>query len=85
MNDLHDGHFSFWYIYVELPGLAQLLSGEVSACNARAAGDVVRSLGQEGTLEEHMVTHSSILAWRITWTEEPGKLQSVGWQRVGQD
>ena len=43
------------------------------------------TLGQEDPLEEGMVTHSSILAWRITWTEEPGWLQSVGWQRVGKN
>ena len=36
----------------------------------------VRSLGQEDALEEEMVTHSGILAWRIPWTEEPGRLQS---------
>ena len=39
----------------------------------------VRSLGQEDALEEDMATHSSILAWRIPWTEEPGGLQSLGW------
>ena len=38
----------------------------------------VQSLGQEDSLEEHMATHSSILAWRISWTEEPGWLQSTG-------
>ena len=43
----------------------------------------VRSLGQEDPLEEGMVTHSSIRAWRILWTEEPGGLQSMGLQRVG--
>ena len=40
----------------------------------------VRSLGQEDPLEEDMATHSSILAWRIPWTEEPGGLQPLGWQ-----
>ena len=40
----------------------------------------VRSLGQEDPLEEEMATHSSILAWRIPWTEEPGGLQSMGSQ-----
>ena len=45
----------------------------------------VQSLGQEDPLEKGMATHSSILAWRITWTEEPGKLQSLGLQRVGHD
>ena len=43
----------------------------------------VQSLGQEDPLEEEMATHSSILAWRILWTEEPGRLQSEGAQRVG--
>ena len=45
----------------------------------------VRSLGQEDPLEEEMATHSSILAWRTPWTEEPGGLQSMGPQRVGHD
>ena len=43
----------------------------------------VRSLGWEDSLEEEMATHASILAWRIPWTEEPGRLQSMGSQRVG--
>ena len=42
----------------------------------------VQSLGLKDTLEEGMATHSSILAWRIPWTEEPGGLQSMGSQRV---
>ena len=45
----------------------------------------VRSLGQEHPLEKEMVIHSSILAWGIPWTEKPGRLQSTGLQRVGQD
>ena len=45
----------------------------------------VQSLGREDLLEKEMATHSSILAWKITWTEEPGRLQSMGWQRVGHD
>ena len=45
----------------------------------------VQSLGQEDPLEKGMATHSSILAWRIPWTEEPGELQSIGSQRVGHD
>ena len=45
----------------------------------------VRSLGWEDPLEEGIATHSSILAWRIPWTEEPGELQSMGSQRVGHD
>ena len=42
----------------------------------------VRSLGRENPLKKEMATHSSILAWRIPWTEEPGGLQSMGSQRV---
>ena len=45
----------------------------------------IRSLGREDPLEKEMATHSSILAWRIPWTEEPGGLQSMGLQRVGHD
>ena len=45
----------------------------------------VHSLGWEDPLEKGMATHSSILAWRITWTEEPGRLQSIGSQRVRHD
>ena len=43
----------------------------------------VQSLGWEDSLEKEMATHSSVLAWRIPWTEEPGWLQSMGSQRVG--
>ena len=48
------------------------------------AGEV-RDVGQEDPLGEEMATHSSILAWRIPWTEEPDRLQSIEMQRVGQD
>ena len=45
----------------------------------------VRSLGQEDPLEKEMATHSGILAWKMPWMEKPGRLQSMGWQRVGHD
>ena len=45
----------------------------------------VQSLGREDPLEKEMATHSSILAWKIPWTEEPGGLQSMGKQGVGHD
>jgi len=45
----------------------------------------VQSLGEEDPLKEGMATHSRILAWRIPWTEEPGRLQSMGSQRVDHD
>ena len=51
------------------------LSSKEAVCNA---GNPVLSLGQEDPLEKGMATHSSILAWEIPWTEEPGQLQSKG-------
>ena len=45
----------------------------------------VRSLGREDPLEKEMALHSSTIAWKIPWTEEPGRLQSMGLQRVGHD
>ena len=45
----------------------------------------VQSLGREDPLEKEMAIHSSTIAWKIPWTEEPGRLQSVGSQRVGHD
>ena len=57
-------------------------SGRQSACQCRMW---VQSLGQEDPLEQEMATHSSIHAWRIPWIEEPGRLQSMRLQRVGQD
>ena len=45
----------------------------------------VQSLSQEDPLEKEMATHFSILAWKVPWTEEPGGLQSMGSQRVGND
>ena len=44
-----------------------------------------QSLSQEFALEKEMATHSCILAWKIPWTEEPGRLPSMGWQRFGHD
>ena len=59
-------------------------SFSVSPSNECSLGPV-RSLGREDPLEKELATHSSILAWRILWTEEPGGLQSMGSQRVGHD
>jgi len=76
---LKDGH-NILFIYVAtIPGGSE---DKASACRA---GDQVRSLGSEDPLEKEMATHSSILAWRIPWMEEPGGLQSMGSQRVGQN
>ena len=61
-------------------GLLQWLSSKETTCKAGATGDVGSMPGQEDLLEEGMATHSSILAWRIPWTEESGGLQSMGLQ-----
>ena len=60
-------------------------SGSEVKASASNVGDWVRSLGQEERLEKEMAIHSSVLAWRIPWMEEPGRLQSTGSQRVGHD
>jgi len=58
-------------------------SGKVPACQCRRPLEMrVQSLGWEEPLEEGTATHSSILAWRIPWTEETGSLQSIALQRV---
>ena len=56
--------------------------GKASACNAGDPGSIP---GQEDPLEKAMAPHSSTLAWKIPWTEEPDRLQSTGSQRVGRD
>ena len=69
-------------------GLPQWLSGKGSMQKSIVQKSVetqIRSLGREDPLEEGMATHSSIFAWGIPWTEEPGGLQYIGSQRVGHD
>ena len=61
-----------------LCGLPPWLSGKESACQGGDAGTKVWSLGQEDPLERERATQPSILAWEIPWTEEPGRLQSMG-------
>ena len=56
-----------------------------SPVHAGDMADLGSILGREDLLEEEMATHSSILAWKISWAEEPGGLQSMGSQRVGHD
>ena len=53
--------------------------------NAGDVGDLGLILGQEDPLKEGVATHSSILAWRIPWREDPGRLHSIGLQRVGHE
>ena len=66
-----------------LPGLPRWFSGKESACNARDTGDMGLIPGLGRSPGEGNGNHSSILAWRILWREEPGGLQSLGSQRVG--
>ena len=68
----------FWNFFASL--VAQMVKCLPAMWETR-----VWSVGWEDLLEKKMATHSSILAWRITWTEEPGGLQSMGSQRVGHD
>ena len=63
-------------------GLPCTSDSKESTCNAGDAGSI---LGWEDPLEEGIATHSSILAWRIPWTEDPARLQIVGSQRVRYD
>ena len=68
-----------------LPGLRGFLVAQTVKNPPAVQETLVQSLGQEDPLEEGMATHFSILVWRIPWTEEPGRIQSVGLQRVGHD
>ena len=67
---------------VFLEGLDSLVAQMVK-CLPAMQKTRVQSLGREDPLEKEMATHSSILAWKIPWTEELGRLQSIGSQRVG--
>ena len=68
-----------------LIGLKGFPDGSEVKASARNAGDLGSIPGSETSPGEEMATHSSILAWRIPWTEEPGGLQFTGSQRVGHD
>ena len=95
MNNFHDFKAvmsinDIWrYLYhdMKIPGVSTANSASLVAPTVENPSIMqetqVHSLGQENLLEKGMATHSSILAWRIPWTEEPGRLQSLGLQRVG--
>ena len=71
------------YIFIWASQVALVVKNPpANAGNIRDTGSI---LSQEDPVEKDMATHSSILAWRITWTEELGRLQSMGSQRVGHD
>ena len=69
------------YIEFSISSLEDGLEGEKLEAGGRVRR-AYQSLGWENPLEEEMATHSSILAWKIPWTEEPSELQSMGLQRV---
>ena len=74
------------WIIIAFMGFPKWLSGNITCLPVQETQDPwVWSLGREDPLEEEMATCSSILAWKILWTEEPGGLQSVGLQRVRHD
>ena len=77
----------FWTSLLEVSMV--LVRGFPSSSDGKASGWLwetwVQSLGREDPLEKEMATHSSTVAWKIPWTEEPGRLQSMGSQRVGHD
>ena len=72
-----DSFFFFFEVFIEFLGASQVAQMEK---NLPAVQEI-----WEDPLEKGMATHSSILAWEIPWTEEPGGLQSIGSQRVGHD
>ena len=69
----------------EIPSLQRDVCGTMARLVKNPPAMRVRSLDQEDPLEKEMATHSSVLAWKIPWTEKPGRLQSMGSQRVGYD
>ena len=76
----HIPYFIYLFCFLPLPPEAQMIKNPPSMWETW-----VRSLGREDPPEDGMATHSSIITWRIPWTEEPGRLQSMGSQRVGHD
>ena len=75
------GHASYIIKHPTIPSLVAQTVKRLPAVRETQ----VRSLGWEDPLEKEMATHSSTLAWKIPWTEEPGRLQSMGLQRVRHD
>ena len=80
-----DGISSFFLMAESYPNESTPLVAQIVKNLPSVQETWVRSLGWEDPLEKGMATHSSILPWRIPWTEEPGGLQSVGSQRVRDD
>ena len=73
-----------YYLQITSPFRTSLVAQTVK-CLPTVWYTRVQSLGWEDPLEKEMATHASTIAWKITWMEKPGRLQSMGWQRVGHD
>ena len=80
MGKESEKEWMYIYIYILASLVAQMVKHLPTMQETQ-----VQSLGWEDLLEKEMATHSSILAWKIPWTEEPGRLWSMGSQRVGHD
>ena len=80
-----DSPLNIFLSYYSLPILGTFLVAQMVKHLSTMQETQVRSLGQEDLLEKEMATHSSTLAWKIPWTQEPGGLQSMGSQRVRHD
>ena len=76
------GYTGIWHMISKLIGLCLFFIFQMAKNLSAMSETWVRSLGQEESLEKEMATHCSILAWRIPWTEEPGRLQFLGSLRV---
>ena len=77
-----EAYFCLWNV---LPSIMDFLGGLDGKASAYSAGELGSIPGSGRSLEKEMATHSSTLAWKIPWTEECGRLQSMGSQRVGHD
>ena len=86
--EITDG-FEFWFHSFDVKSINEVLTFSLVAQMVKHLPAMretrVPSLGREDLLEKEMATHSSTLAWKIAWTEEPGRLQSMGSQRVRHD
>ena len=77
--------YTIYAIWYTLLGMSASLTAQTVKCLSTMRETRVRFLGWEDPLEKEMATHSSTLAWKIPWTEEPDRLQSMGSKRVGHD
>ena len=85
---LHLPVYSVYFQYAfffSIPHILGFPGAQIVKCLSAMQETRLQSRGWEETLEKEMAAHSSTLAWKIPWTEKPGRLQSMGWQRMGHD